>query len=210
MPSLNERPRVGVLGGTFDPIHLGHLLIAESAREHLGLEQVRFLPAAQSPLKTENAPRATDRQRAEMVQLAIQGNDAFSIDDRELQRGGTSFTVDTLREMHHAAPSTEWVFLMGADSLVDFHRWKEPAAICQLAFVVVLARGGQAPPDLSLLEPHLPEEDRASRDDHLVPVKQVEISSSDLRQRLAQGRSVRYQLPAAVKAYIDAQQLYRG
>lgn len=208
MADEKSSQRIGLFGGTFDPIHIGHLLIAEAAREHLGLDQVRFLPAAQSPLKSDQ-PTADAKQRLEMVRLAIGGHPHFEVDDRELKRGGTSYTVSTLQEFRSELPEAEFVFLMGADSLADFDRWRSPHEICELAFVAVLARGGQAAPDMEILKKHLPTAQQHRLSDHLVPVAQVEISSSDLRARVQQSRSVRYQLHPTTAAYIDANQLYR-
>lgn len=204
----SARRRLGLVGGTFDPIHLGHLLAAEQCREQLELEEVRFVLAATSPFKLHE--RAADsKHRWEMLQIAISGNPFFQADDRELKRGGTSYTVDTLREFRAEAPDAEIVFLMGADSLVDFAKWRAPEEICRLAFVVVVPRGGHMAPDLSLLAPFLPDEQRSQLTRHLVHMPQCEISSTNLRLAAAAGRSLRYQVPAAVAAYIEQHGLYR-
>lgn len=210
MSANQKRQRLGVFGGSFDPIHIGHLLLAEQAREKLELDMVRFIPAARSPLKQHQAPSAADKQRLEMVRLAISGNAHFEVDDRELLRGGTSYTVDTLQDLANEAEQRELVFLMGSDSLVDLHAWRDPTRICQLAFVAILARGGHAPPDLDLLKPYLPAEQQQSLASHLVAMPQIEISSSDLRHRIAAGKSTRYQLHPAVQAYIHCEGLYQS
>ena len=201
---------MGIFGGTFDPIHVGHLLVAETASEELDLDEVRFLPAAVSPLKVHQTPRSTAKQRGQMVRLAIGGNPRFCIDEREIERGGTSYTIDTLRELRDEYPNTQLVFLMGADSLKSFHLWKEPRAICELAEVVVLMRGGHENPDKQLLAEHLPSTMRREShlEKHVLNMPQIEISSSDLRERFAQGRSTRYQLHPAVEAYIEVEGLY--
>lgn len=204
-----DNRRIGIMGGSFDPIHVAHLLVAESAREQLGLHEVRFLPAAQSPLKA-SLPAVSDKQRVEMLQLALNGNSSFVVDDRELRRGGKSYTVDTLRELTAELPDDELVFIMGADSLAGFDQWKSPGEICELAFVAVLERGGNASVDLGMLERYLPESEKANAATHLVKMPQLEISSSDLRRRVAEGRTTRYQLPPAVAAYIDSEKLYVG
>lgn len=202
----HHRRRIGLIGGTFDPIHLGHLLAAEQCREQLQLDEVRFVVAAQSPFKVEQ--RTADyKHRLEMVQLAIGGNAAFQVDQRELRRGGTSYTVDTLREIHAELPDAELVFLLGADSLADFAKWREPKEICRLAFVAVVARGGFSSPDLQLLANFLPKPE-ADLSQHLVSMPVCEISSTSIRQRVAQLRSIRYQVPAAVGAYIQQHKLY--
>jgi nicotinate-nucleotide adenylyltransferase len=208
MSENTSRQRIGLFGGTFDPIHMGHLLIAEAAREQLRLDQVRFIPAATAPHKLEQ--QATDgKQRLEMIRLAIGGHPQFTSDDRELRRGGTSYTVDTLAEIKQELPEAELFFLIGSDSLDELHTWREPRRICELAFLAVIARGGHPAPDLLKLREFLPESQHADLTGHLVTMPQMEISSRDIRKRLAQGHSVRYQLHPAVEAYIDAQQLYR-
>ena len=197
--------RIGIVGGTFDPVHLGHLLAAEQCREQLGLDQLRFMPAFVSPFKLDKQA-VEPKHRLEMLQLAAQSNPSFRVDDRELRRGGTSFTVDTLRELKAELPESELVFLMGADSLAEFDKWREPAEICRLAKVVVVARGGTAPPDLKMLGRFLPSGSQAEQ--HVIAMPQCEISSSGIRQAIASGRSVRYQVPAAVAAYIEQHKLY--
>lgn len=201
---------VGILGGTFDPVHLGHLLLAEEARDRLELQKVVWIPAATAPhveLKEATPPS----HRLEMVRLATAGNAGFEVDDRELRRGGHSYSVDTLRELHAESPSTQWVFLMGADSLAAFHQWREPQRLCELARVVVVARGGGEPPDLEHLARFLPNQVSAAQlwAEHYLAVPQLEISSTDLRRRVAEGRTIRYSVPGAVEAYIAANGLYR-
>ncbi|MGN6547509.1 MAG: nicotinate-nucleotide adenylyltransferase [Aureliella sp.] len=206
--NLAAKRRIGLVGGSFDPVHLGHLLAAEQCREQLGLEEVRFILAATSPFKLDDRP-ADSKHRWEMLQIAISGNPFFRADDRELRRGGTSYTVDTLREFRAELPDAEIVFLMGADALADFAKWREPEEICRLAFVAVVPRGGHMAPDLGILRPFLPAEQAAELDRHLVRMPQCEISSTNLRQVVAEGRSLRYQVPAAVAAYIEQHGLYR-
>lgn len=197
-------PKIGIFGGTFDPVHTGHLLAAEQCREQLRLDEVRFMPAFVSPFKLDK--RSVDsKHRLEMLHLATQGNPAFRVDDRELRRGGTSFTVDTLRELKSELPQTELVFLMGADSLAEFDKWREPGEICRLANVVVVARGGTSAPDWQMLRRFLPAGDAQQ---HVITMPECEISSSGIRQAVAASRSIRYQVPAAVAAYIAQHGLY--
>lgn len=195
------------MGGTFDPVHLGHLLAAERCREQLFLDELHFIPAYVSPFKLDKQA-AEPKHRLAMLQLATQGNPSFRVDDRELQRGGTSFTVDTLRELKSEVPLSELVFLMGADALAEFDKWREPAEICRLARVVVVARGGTPAPNLQMLKRFLPAGSHAEQ--HILTMPQCEISSSDIRQAVAAGRSIRYQVPAAVAAYIAQHGLYVG
>ncbi len=202
------RQRVGLFGGTFDPIHLGHLLIAEHSKEYLNLDEVRFIPAATAPHK-QDRESVDGKHRQEMVRLAIGGNSSLVADDRELRRGGTSYTIDTLQELTDEMPGVDFVFVMGSDSLAELSTWREPEKICRLAFVAVVARGGEPKPDLALLGRYLPGETELELERHLVPMPQIEINSTEIRRRIADGRSIRYQVPAAVEAYIRANQLYR-
>ncbi len=207
----NQQTRIGVLGGTFDPVHLGHLMIAEQAREHLKLSEVRWIPAATAPHEQlKNASDST--HRLAMVQLAICGNSHFVCDDREVRRGGKSYTIDTLHELKSQFPDAELVFLMGADSLREFSKWRTPGEICKAAQVIVVARGGQPAPDLSSLAEFLPEAKTTQQlfDEHLLTMPQLEVSSSDIRRRVALGKSIRYMVPAAVEAYIRQHNLYRS
>lgn len=210
MPQDSVRQRVGIFGGSFDPIHVGHLLLAEHCREYLGLSQVRFVPAQVSPLKTAMPPTAA-KLRVEMTRLAISGNPAFVVDERETRRKGASYTVDTLVELSQEQPDDELVFLMGADSLNDFDRWRSPEQIVKLANIAVVARGGQAPPELAILQRYLDEAglDRDAKD-AIVPAPQIEISSSEIRRRVAEERSIRYQVHPSTSAFIQANRLYTG
>ena len=120
--------RIGVFGGSFDPVHLGHLILAENCRQQANLDQVLFIPSAMSPHKRDGA-HGTDRQRLEMLDLAIGGHRDFVRSDMEIKRGGVSYTIDTLRELEESQTDNEWFFLMGADSLESFSSWKEPDEI---------------------------------------------------------------------------------
>ncbi len=208
MSEIAVRQRVGIFGGSFDPIHVGHLLIAEFVRERLNLSEVRFVPAAVSPLKQHQQPTEA-KHRVEMIRLATGGNARFKLDGRELRRGGPSYTVDTLAELKAENPESDLAFLMGADSLADLHAWREPERICELAFVAIVARGGRPAPDLAKLQKYLPNERASQAAEHLIRVPQFEISSTEIRERVREGKSIRYQVPSAVEAYIAAAELYR-
>lgn len=201
--------RIGIFGGSFDPIHMGHLLVAEQCREQLHLDHVLFIPAARSPFKLDQQT-ADAKHRWEMLQLAIGGNPYFLADERELKRGGTSFTIDTLKELHAELPNRHFLLLIGADALSDFAKWREPAEICRLAQVVVVGRGGHAAPNLSVLQNYLAPSEQPGSVQHYVPIPECEISASRIRQTVAAGRSIRYQVPSAVAAYIEQHQLYRS
>jgi nicotinate-nucleotide adenylyltransferase len=200
--------RLGILGGTFDPIHYGHLLLAETCREQLRLEQVWFLPAAVPPHKQQNE-LAPGPQRIEMIELAIGGHESLAVCPYEIERGGVNYTVDTLAHFHDEDPARELFFLMGADSLRDLPTWKEPARLCQLAVPVVV---GRAPAAISQAEiGNLSVGVLAALAERLETVRMpfIELSSSDLRARVAGGQSIRYRTPRAVEKYIESHGLYR-
>lgn len=201
--------RLGIFGGTFDPVHYGHLLLAESAREQLRLDEVWFLPAATPPHKRDRELTPA-KQRVEMLELAIAGNDAFRVSTLELDRGGVSYTVDTLRQLSAEWPGVEWFLLMGADSLRDLVTWREPGEVCRLAVPAVVRRGGQPGLDFSALQGLVSSERLATIRASEVEISAVDFSSTDLRERAAAGRSLRYRTPRAVEKYIEAQRLYRN
>lgn len=199
--------RLGIYGGTFDPVHYGHLLLAESAREQLRLDEVWFMPAAVPPHKRERELTAA-KQRVEMLDLAIAGNPAFRVSKLELDRGGVSYTVDTLQAIKDQQPDAELFLLMGADSLRDLLTWREPARICELAWPVVSRRADAPEPDYRQLA-HLMSPDRlAAMEGMRLEMPIVQLSSTDLRARAAAGKSLRYRTPRAVEQYIKAQKLY--
>ncbi|MBX7168318.1 MAG: nicotinate-nucleotide adenylyltransferase [Pirellulales bacterium] len=200
--------RLGIFGGTFDPVHLGHLILAECCREQAQLDQVWFLPAATPPHKHDR-PMTPAGQRVEMLELAIGGHPAFGVSRLEIDRGGVSYTVDSLVEIGRLHAHAELFFLMGADSLVDLPRWREPRQICSLALPLVVRRQGLPEPDLDCLNELVTPERLAQIRAHAVEMPLVGISSSDLRERVAAGRSIRFQTPRAVEVYIETQALYR-
>ena len=200
--------RIGLYGGSFDPVHYGHLWVAEEAREKLQLDQVRFIPTAVSPLKARPAS-ASDRQRIEMLELALGGNENFVIDDRELKRGGVSYTVDTLREMANEFPDASLFLILGADSLNDLERWKDPSEICRLATLAVVTRGGTKPPDWSVMARFAEPERVSQAREAAIETALIEISSRELRKRIGEGRSIRYRVPRGVELLIQNGSLYR-
>lgn len=192
---------IGILGGTFDPIHNGHLGIAEEARVALGLERVLFIPAAHQPLKA-GRHSATPQQRIEMVRLACASNCAFDVSTIEIDRPGPSYTVTTLEELQRAGLG-ELYFILGADALADLHRWYAAPRILDLAQIVAVERPGFAPPATAIdVLPRLTERLTLLEGPHMA------ISSTALRRRVASGRPIRYQTPDAVVEYIAARGLY--
>lgn len=204
-----ERMRLGVFGGTFDPVHYGHLLLAELCREACRLDQVWFVPAASPPHKQRQGLTPAAR-RVEMLELATGGHEAFAVSRLEVERGGVSFTVDTLAQLKAEAPDRELFFLLGADSLRDLPQWREPRRICELALPVIVGRSGAPPPDLGALAPLVSPERLDEIRRNQVQMPEIGLSSRDFRRRVAAGLSIRYQTPRAVEKYIEAAGLYRG
>lgn len=200
--------RLGIFGGTFDPVHFGHLLLAECCREACRLDEVWFVPTCIPPHKQERV--LTDgKRRVEMLQLAIAGNAAFRVSTLELDRGGISYTVETLRQIHSQLPQAELYLLLGADMLADLPAWREPETICRLARLAVVQRVGQAIPWTALeplLGPQPFRHDRLS----LVEMPLIELSSSQIRAAVAGGRSIRYRTPRSVELYILEHKLYKS
>lgn len=191
--------RIGLFGGTFDPPHLGHLALAEHARDRLRLDEVRFIPAGQSPHK--RGVRITPATgRVVMARLAVRGNPAFTVSTIETRRSGPSFTIETLREVAAEAPRARLYLLMGADSLDDFASWRDPEAILKFATLVVAHRPGERSPRRGV-----PGGRRVVRLDNA----ELALSSSLVRARVRAGRSVRYLVPEAVAAYVARHRLYR-
>lgn len=197
---INEKQmKIGVFGGTFDPPHIGHLIIAEEAREQLNLTKVIFVPAFTPPHKQPEGV-ATPLQRYRMVALAIQGNSFFEVSQLELKRKGISYTLDTLRALKERYPKAELFLILGSDNLLDFHTWKSPSKILAIASLVVYEREGfEMKEGMSFSQAR--------------PIKLsgagVDISSSSIRKRVRAGKSIRYMVPTAVERYIDENKLYK-
>ncbi len=201
--------RIGIFGGTFDPVHYGHLLLAESCREACRLDRVLLVPAATPPHK-QRRTFSSGTHRLAMLELALGGHPGILASDIELIRGGVSYTVETLRSLKQQGPDDELFFLLGADSLNELPTWFEPAEICRLALPVVVGRGGSPPPDWQLLAPLVSAERLELIRSHHVSMPLIELSSTDIRQRVASGRSIRFRTPRAVEEYIAAQRLFQA
>ena len=193
---------VGILGGTFDPIHIAHLAIAEEVREALGLAKVLFIPAAMPPHKVDR-PVSDPEQRLAMVELAIADNPAFEASRIELGRTGPSYTVDTLEAL--GADGADLVLILSAEAFRDLRTWHRPERILELARLAVVPRDGFPDTNRSFLAEHFPGfEDRAT----FLGGPRLRLSASELRERAASGRSLRYLVPDAVAAYIGDHALY--
>jgi nicotinate-nucleotide adenylyltransferase len=198
--------KIGILGGTFNPIHLGHLLIAQDAMEQFGLDRVKFIPSATPPHKKYEG-NATAAQRLAMVRLAIRGNARFEVDDIELRRSGTSYSVDTLTSLRRRDPQAQFYFIIGADSLRELHRWREVERLVRLCTFVTVARPGFAL--RRVVDPKLDAATRRRLRQHVLRGHACDIASRDIRARVARGESIRYLVPDAVLQYINRHKLYR-
>jgi nicotinate-nucleotide adenylyltransferase len=185
---------IGLLGGSFDPVHHGHLIVARVAYEALGLELLRFLPARQQPFK-QGRHRSSPEDRAEMLALAIASERGFELDRQELDRPGPSYTVDTLRALRSREPNADFVLLLGADAARDLSAWREVDRIFELARVVVFARAEVA----------IPERQPALQS---IQVPTIDISATEVRRRVSRGQPIRYWVPDPVAEYISRHRLY--
>ena len=193
--------RVGILGGTFDPVHLGHLLLAEQARAHLALDLVLFIPAGEPWRKSHRAITAPEHRLA-MLRAAIAGNDAFGISDIELRRSGPTYTADTLEALAAERLDDEFYFIIGADALADLPNWHMPERIVRHATLAVAPRDAQLPNAADLVVAGL-----AARIETF-PMPRIDISSTDIRDRVQRADSIRYLVPDAVSDYITELRLY--
>jgi nicotinate-nucleotide adenylyltransferase len=215
--------RIGIFGGTFNPIHLGHLSAAEEIGDRLGLDRVLFIPSFLPPHKQEDdMPKAEERR--EMVRLAILGNPRFALSDIEIDRGGRSYTIDTIEELGTVHQGAEMFFMTGLDSFLEIRTWKEWQRLLQLCTFVVLSREGTefariaalgllpvADADLRALDERIRREiavRSGGMNVILAAIPRYEISSTDIRTRVRTGRSIKYLLPEAVEAYIIEHKFY--
>lgn len=192
--------RVGLYGGSFSPVHIGHLVIAEQARVQARLDRVVWMPAFLSPHKTDRAAPAAAHRLA-MCRLATVGHDAFEVSDLEIEREGVSFTVDTLRSLRDSHPDWDLHLVIGQDSLESFPTWKEPDTILSMARLVVYPRAAE--PDLAGLLAAV------QADAIALDAPRLAVSASDIRDRIGRGLSVRYLLPDRVLSYVEDHGLYR-
>jgi len=197
--------RIGVLGGTFDPPHVGHLWLAAVAADGLGLDRVHFMPAAKPPHKGQRLiSRATDRLL--MTRLAIMPDQHFELSGIEMERPGPSYTIDSVVELKRMHPDAELFLIMAADSLAQIDTWREPDRLLEEIEWVVGPRSGSDPPDRSRLEERFG--DAASRI-HLLEGPSLDVSSSEIRRRVAAGHTIRYLVPRDVEELIIERELYR-
>lgn len=185
--------KIGLVGGTFNPPHYGHLLIASEVKEALGLDEMHFLPAAQSPFKDKSL-RVTDEHRLEMLKLALQELPDSSIETIELERGGVSYTFDTVKALVDANKKTDYFFLIGADQVEKLGDWYKIDELVELVTIVAVPRPGYS------LQTEYPVQ--------FVTIPELDVSSTELRRRLQEGISTRFLMPQTVAAYCDKEGLY--
>ena len=203
MTSVERRERIGVLGGTFDPVHNGHLHIADTLRTALNLDRVLWVPAGRPPHKSDQIV-SSDRDRLAMLDLALAGSATDEISTIDIDRSGPSYTADTLEILAGRFPSARLFFLMGEDSLRDLPTWHDPERILRVAELAVAGRPG-VETDLESLELQVP---GVGKHVHVVPTKEIAISSSDIRRRVRESQPVGGLVPAIVEAYIRDNGLY--
>jgi len=189
--------RIGVYGGTFDPPHIGHLLLAADARDALDLDRLIFVPAGAQPFKVETPPVASAQDRLEMVRIAVADDAHYVVDDAEINRKGLSYTVDTLQHLAGRHKGAKLFLLMGEDALEGFSKWREPNRIRELATLAVMSRSDADRADSSL------------KDVVRVSTRRLDVSSTEIRQRLKLGKSIKGFVPEGVERFIEARGLYR-
>ena len=204
---MRGKLRLGIMGGTFDPIHMGHLIMAEAVRDEFGLDRVLFIPAAHPPHKQGRWDLAGAEHRYRMTELAVRSNPYFDISDMELHRKEPSYsvvTIDRLRESY--GQDAEFYFITGADAINELFTWYHAEELLEKCCFIAANRQGTEL-DMELLRSHFGE--LAEKRIHQLVTPAVEISSTDIRQRIHRGRSINYRVPAAVEEYIDKEGLYR-
>lgn len=200
--------RLGLFGGSFDPVHYGHLRLATECCAQAQLDEVWLLPAAVQPHKP-GGPQASAFDRLRMLELAVADIPALSVSRLEIDRGGVSYTVDTLRSIHAAHLQSELYQLMGADTLRDLPNWREPAEVCRLATPLVVHRAGEPRPDFDVLAPLVSAERLAQIRALEVEMPAVDISSTEIRERVARGESIEGMTTREVVEFISKHQLYK-
>lgn len=202
-----QKQRVGIMGGTFDPIHVGHLILGETAYEQFQLDKVLFMPAGNPPHKKERKGRASDEQRVAMVEHAIASNPHFELSLVEMNADGYTYTYRTLERLNQEYPDTEFYFILGADSLFDFEMWKEPKRICNACIVVVATRNHTSS---ELLDQAIA---ALSKKYHGIFVKldslNIDVSSALLRSWICEGRTIKYYVTDTVIEYIEQNDIYK-
>lgn len=202
--------RVSLLGGSFDPVHHGHLIVARAVAEAVAIDEVVLLPAGRAPHKPGGAV-ASGADRAAMVRLAVEGDGLFSVSDHDLDRRGPCYTVDTVRHFRGELDAgDELIWIIGGDSLVELHEWYQPGQIASMCRIVTAARSGFEPGGLEELRGAVAPEAFEQIAGDILETPRIDISATQIRRRVAEGRSIRNLTPPAVADYIAAKGLYRA
>lgn len=207
MSFQNNHKKIGIMGGTFDPIHMGHLILGEQSYEQLHLDKVLFMPSGNPPHKRNRTGRASDDQRVDMVRLAIEDNPHFELSLAEMHETGYTYTYRTLEELRKQNPDTDYYFIIGADSLFTFEEWREPARICAACTLVVAVRDHASFDELNR------EIQRLSVKYHghfiLLDTMNIDVSSHQIRQWVTEEKSLKYYIPDNVISYMKENGIYR-
>lgn len=198
--------KIGIMGGTFNPIHTGHLILGEAALDELSLDEVWYMPAGNPPHKII-AGNIRDEQRVDMVRIAIADNDAFRLSLQEMNPDGYTYTYRTLENLNKENPHTDLYFIMGADSLFDFDTWKEPGRIAAACIIVVATRNHVESKRLKEAVEHLKTVYQAEV--RVLDTPNIDLSSHEIREKVAENRSIRYYVPEMVRHYIKENKLYQ-
>ena len=201
------KKKIGIMGGTFDPIHIGHLIIAEKAYEQFDLQQIRVMPAGNPPHKQDRKRQTTDEQRIEMVRRAIAGNPHFALSLEDMKPDEYSYTFRTLERLKEQNPDEEYYFIIGGDSLFEFDHWRNPDRICHSAIILAAGRNSVARSEVEDQIAYLSE--KYQGEVHLIDVPDLNISSSMLRDWIQSSDTFRYYVPEPVYEYIIEQKLYQ-
>lgn len=203
---MNMKKKLGIMGGTFDPIHISHLILAEAAYEQYQLDEILFIPSGNPPHKKERKGRGTNQQRVDMVSLAISENPHFTLSLEDMVKDEYSYTYTLLERLKEQNPQSELYFIIGADSLFDFHTWKNPKRICELCTLLVATRNQTVQKELDAKIREVEE----CYSGHFVKLHtpDMDISSNQIRQLVSEKRSIRYYVPDSVRIYIEEHHMY--
>lgn len=204
---MNQIKRIGIMGGTFNPIHQGHLLLAEQAREYCELDEVLFIPSGNSYMK-DSSEILDGEIRIFMTAAAIEDNPSFTLSTMEMEREGATYTCDTIQDLREKEPFAQYYFIMGADSLFSMESWKDPGEIFKNCILVAAARDSRD--TFSLTEKTTELQAKYQARIIILPERKIDISSSEVRSRIREGKSVRYMIPDKVIDYISSNHLYCG
>ncbi len=209
MESCPAEKRIGIMGGSFDPVHIGHLIIAQDAVERLNLSEVIFIPAAIPPHK-QHLQQVDAIHRLNMLRLAVESNRKFSVSDIEVRRGGISYTVDTLNALRASRQDEKLFLIIGSDTLVDLHTWYRTDLLLEMCEIATFVRLGEDSIERIAGKINLPTGQRRRLLQNVIEAHRIEVSSTEIRTRLSQEVGIRYLVPPTVEAYIEKHSLYKG